>query len=306
MMIRQFEVERLDMIVNIIETIGNTPLVQLKMGDGRIYAKLEKNNPAASIKDRIAYAMVKDAIDRGELKPGMKIVEPTSGNTGIALSLIGKQLGYDVTIVMPASMSDERKALIRSFGAELLLVEEGGMQAAVDKAKELAATGEYYMPDQFSNPSNPKMHEETTGPEILKALDSVDVFVAGIGTGGTVTGVGRALKAKNKDTFVVGIEPAESPLLTEGKAGGHKIQGIGANFIPGNYDPEVVDEVMTVTGEEALDMARRLNAEEGLSVGISAGSNVAAALKLAERYEGNIVTVLPDAAERYMSTDLFK
>ena len=305
-MIRQFEVERLDIIMNIIETIGNTPLVQLHMGGGRIYAKLEKNNPAASIKDRIAYAMIKDAMESGELKPGMKIVEPTSGNTGIALSLIGKQLGYDVTIVMPASMSDERKALIRSFGAELLLVEEGGMQAAVDKAKELAATGEYYMPDQFSNPSNPKMHEETTGPEILESLDSVDVFVAGIGTGGTVTGVGRALKAKNKDAVVVGVEPAESPLLTEGRAGGHKIQGIGANFIPGNYDPEVVDEVMTVTGEEALDMARRLSAEEGLSVGISAGSNVAAALKLAERYEGNIVTVLPDAAERYMSTDLFK
>lgn len=306
MVIRQFEVERLDIIMNIIETIGKTPLVQLKMGGGRIYAKLEKNNPAASIKDRIAYAMVKDAIDRGELKLGMKIVEPTSGNTGIALSLIGKQLGYEVTIVMPSSMSDERKALIRSFGAELLLVEEGGMQAAVDKAKELAATGEYYMPDQFSNPSNPKMHEETTGPEIMEALDSIDLFVAGIGTGGTVTGVGRALKAKNKDTVVVGIEPAESPLLTEGKAGGHKIQGIGANFIPGNYDPDVVDEVMTVTSEEALDMARRLSAEEGLSVGISAGSNVAAALKLAERYEGNIVTVLPDAAERYMSTDLFK
>lgn len=294
------------MIMNIIETIGNTPLVQLKMGGGRIYAKLEKNNPAASIKDRIAYAMVKDAIDRGDLKPGMKIVEPTSGNTGIALSLIGKQLGYDVTIVMPASMSDERKALIRSFGAELLLVEEGGMQAAVDKAKELAATGEYYMPDQFSNPSNPKMHEETTGPEILESLDSVDVFVAGIGTGGTVTGVGRALKAKNKDAVIVGIEPAESPLITDGKAGGHKIQGIGANFIPGNYDPEVIDEVITVTSEEALEMARRLSAEEGLSVGISAGSNVVGALKLAERYEGNIVTVLPDAAERYMSTDLFK
>ena len=187
-----------------------------------------------------------------------------------------------------------------------MCIRDRGMQAAVDKAKELAATGEYYMPDQFSNPSNPKMHEETTGPEILESLDSVDVFVAGIGTGGTVTGVGRALKAKNKDAVIVGIEPAESPLITDGKAGGHKIQGIGANFIPGNYDPEVIDEVITVTSEEALEMARRLSAEEGLSVGISAGSNVVGALKLAERYEGNIVTVLPDAAERYMSTDLFK
>ena len=306
MMKRSFEVERLDIIMKIIDTIGQTPLVQLSMGGGRIYAKLEKNNPAASIKDRIAYAMVNDAIERGALKPGMKIVEPTSGNTGIALSLIGKQLGYEVTIVMPASMSDERKALIRSFGAELLLVEEGGMQAAVDKAKELAATGDYFLPDQFSNPSNPKMHEKTTGPEILEALDSVAVFVAGIGTGGTVTGVGRALKAKNQNTVVVGIEPAESPLITQGKAGSHGIQGIGANFIPENYDPDVVDEVITVTSEEAMDMARRLSAEEGLSVGISAGGNVAGALKLAERYEGNIVTVLPDAAERYMSTDLFK
>lgn len=291
--------------MNILQQIGHTPLIRLSIGDGRIYAKLEKNNPAASIKDRVAYAMVKDAVERGVLKPGMKIVEPTSGNTGIALALIGKQMGYDVTIVMPSSMSDERKKLIRSFGAELILVEEGGMQAAVDKARELEATGEYFMPDQFSNPANAKAHEETTGPEILEALGEVSAFVAGIGTGGTVSGVGRALKTKNQATHIVGIEPAESPLITEGRASAHGIQGIGANFIPENYDPDVVDEVITVATEDALKMARRLSAEEGLSVGISAGANVVGALALAERYDGTIVTVLPDAAERYMSTALF-
>ena len=291
--------------MKIIETVGNTPLVQLSMGGGRIYAKLEKNNPAMSIKDRVARAMIEDAIERGALKPGMKIVEPTSGNTGIALAMIGKQLGYPVTIVMPASMSEERKKLIRSFGAELLLVKEGGMQAAVDKAKELAESGAYFMADQFNNPTNPRTHEEITGPEILKALDAIDAFVAGIGTGGTVTGVGRALKAHKKNTLIVGLEPAESPLLSAGKAGGHKIQGIGANFVPGNYDPEVVDRILTVEGDAAIAMAKKLAAEEGLSVGISAGANVVGALRLAEEVKGNVVTVLPDAAERYMSTELF-
>ncbi|VEJ36326.1 Cysteine synthase [Aedoeadaptatus ivorii] len=291
--------------MKIIETVGNTPLVQLSMGGGRIYAKLEKNNPAMSIKDRVARAMIEDAIERGALKPGMKIVEPTSGNTGIALAMIGKQLGYPVTIVMPASMSEERKKLIRSFGAELLLVKEGGMQAAVDKAKELAESGAYFMADQFNNPANPRTHEEITGPEILKALDAIDAFVAGIGTGGTVTGVGRALKAHKKNTLIVGLEPAESPLLSAGKAGGHKIQGIGANFVPGNYDPEVVDRILTVEGDAAIAMAKKLAAEEGLSVGISAGANVVGALRLAEEVKGNVVTVLPDAAERYMSTELF-
>ncbi|MDQ0508352.1 cysteine synthase A [Peptoniphilus ivorii] len=291
--------------MKIIETVGNTPLVQLSMGGGRIYAKLEKNNPAMSIKDRVARAMIEDAIERGALKPGMKIVEPTSGNTGIALAMIGKQLGYPATIVMPASMSEERKKLIRSFGAELLLVKEGGMQAAVDKAKELAESGAYFMADQFNNPANPRTHEEITGPEILKALDAIDAFVAGIGTGGTVTGVGRALKAHKKNTLIVGLEPAESPLLSAGKAGGHKIQGIGANFVPGNYDPEVVDRILTVEGDAAIAMAKKLAAEEGLSVGISAGANVVGALRLAEEVKGNVVTVLPDAAERYMSTELF-
>ncbi|WP_068455948.1 cysteine synthase A [Aedoeadaptatus pacaensis] len=292
--------------MNVLDTVGKTPLVQLSMGDGRIFAKLEKNNPAASIKDRVAYGMIEDAAARGALKPGMKIVEPTSGNTGIALAMVGKQMGYEVAIVMPASMSDERKALIRSFGAELILIEEGGMQGAVDKANEMAATGEYFMPDQFNTPANPRIHELTTGPEILSALDDdVSVFVAGIGTGGTVTGVGRALKAKNPDTYIVGVEPAESPLITENRSDAHKIQGIGANFIPGNYDPEVVDEVITVKGDDAIAMAKKLSAEEGLSVGISSGANVLAAVKLAERFEGNIVTVLPDAAERYMSTELF-
>lgn len=292
--------------MKILSTIGNTPLVEVKLGGGRIYAKLEKNNPGSSIKDRVAYAMVKDALDRGELKEGMRIVEPTSGNTGIGLALVGKQLGIGVTIVMPSSMSDERKKLIRSFGADLILIDEGGMQGAVDKAKELVAGGGYYMPDQFNNPSNPKAHEETTGPEILEDLDEVAAFVAGIGTGGTLTGVGRALKKANKDTKIIGLEPAESPLISKGQAGSHKIQGIGANFIPGNFDPDLVDKVITVKGEDALDMARRLSSEEGLSVGISAGANVYGALELSKEIDGNIVTVLPDGAERYMSTELFE
>lgn len=291
----------------ILETIGNSPLIKLDhVTDKEIYVKLEKTNPAGSVKDRPAYYMIKDAIERGELKEGMKIVEPTSGNTGIALAMVGKALGYEVVIVMPETMSLERRALIKSYGADLILTEASkGVQGSVDKAKELLAQGGYYMPDQFSNPSNVKAHMETTAVEILDSGLDVKGFIAGVGTGGTVTGVSKVLKEKDKETRVWALEPAESPLITEGQAGPHKIQGIGANFIPKNLDMDYIDRTITVTSEEAIEMAKRLASEEGLMVGISSGANVVGAIKMAEEVDGPIVTVLPDTAERYLSTPLF-
>lgn len=297
--------------MDILETIGNTNLVNLsKIGNGRIYAKIERSNPGGSIKDRPAYFMIKDAIDRGELKEGMTIVEPTSGNTGIALALIGRQLGFSVEIYMPASMSLERVKTMESFGAKVIRTKEGGLQGSVDAAKARLKEGNAYMPDQFSNPSNPKSHYETTGPEIWDQMKDIAAFVSGFGTGGTVSGVGRFLKEKDPKIRVYAFEPAESPLYTEGHAGSHRIQGISGNFIPKNLDPSVIDSFFTLPDQEAIDMAKRLAKEEGLSVGISAGANVAAALKVVEMLDkeaikGNIVTVLPDLAERYMSTDLF-
>ncbi|MDD7593844.1 MAG: cysteine synthase A [Peptoniphilaceae bacterium] len=293
--------------MKVIETIGKTPLVQLQhIGGGRIYAKMEKTNPGASIKDRPAYAMIRDAIESGALKPGMTIVEPTSGNTGIALALIGKQLGYPVELFMPASMSKERVRLMESFGAKVTLTTEGALQGAVDAAKARVAEGDAYMPDQFSNPSNPKAHYETTGPEIYEALPDIAAFVSGFGTGGTISGVGKYLKEKDPAIQVYGFEPAESPLVTEGHAAPHRIQGISGNFVPKNLDKSVVDEFFTISDQDAIDMARRLSAEEGLSVGISSGANVAAALLVSEKIAGNIVTVLPDLGERYMSTVLYE
>lgn len=291
---------------NILQTIGNTNLVRLKnIGNGQIYVKVEKENPGGSVKDRAALSMIEGAIADGSLKPGMKIVEPTSGNTGIAIALIGKSLGYEVTLVMPKSMSIERRKLMKAFGAELILTGEGGMQAAVDKAKELEATGEYYMPNQFFNKYNSLAHEKYTGPEILESLPEIKGFIAGFGTGGTVTGVGHYLKSQNKDVKIWTLEPEESALLTTGKAGSHKIQGIGANFIPGVLDRDVLDNVITVKGDEAIEMARRLSEEEGLLVGISSGANVVGALKMLEVIDGPIATVLPDTGERYISTELF-
>lgn len=293
--------------MNILETIGNSKLVKLNnIGNGKIYVKIEKSNPAGSVKDRPAYYMIKGAINDGSLKPGMEIVEPTSGNMGIAIALICKALGYKVNIVMPAGMSVERRALIRSYGANLILTGEGGMKTAVAKAKELVATGKYFMPNQFENKYNALSHFETTGPEIYKDLDDISGFIAGFGTGGTVSGVGKFLKSKNKEIKIWAIEPAESPLLTEAHAGPHKIQGIGANFIPAVLDKSVLDKVMTVKSDDALEMAKRLSEEEGLSVGISSGANVVGAIKMQEIIGGNIVTVAPDTAERYMSTELFK
>ena len=293
--------------MKVIETIGNTKLVQLQhIGDGRIYVKVEKTNPGGSIKDRPAYYMIRDAIERGDLKPGMTIVEPTSGNTGIALALIGKQLGYPVELFMPASMSKERVRLMQSFGAKVTLTTEGALQGAVDAAKKRVAEGNAYMPDQFTNPSNPKAHYETTGPEIYEALPDAAAFVSGFGTGGTISGVGRFLKEHIQGFRVFGLEPKESPLVSEGHAGSHKIQGISGNFIPKNLDKRILDGIYSVASDDAIAMSRRLAAEEGLSVGISSGANVVAALQALNDVEGKVVTVLPDLGERYMSTALFQ
>ncbi len=294
-------------MTKLLETVGKSKLVQLEnIGNGKIFVKVEKSNPAGSVKDRAALYMIKGAIEDGSLKEGMEIVEPTSGNTGIAIAMIGRALGYKVNIVMPSSMSIERRNLIEAFGANLILTGEGGMQAAVDKAKELVATGNYFMPNQFENKYNALAHEETTGPEIYENLKEISGFIAGIGTGGTVSGVGRYLKNQDEKIQVWGLEPDESALLTRGEAGIHKIQGIGANFIPGVLDTKILDKTITVKSDEAIEMAKRLSREEGLLVGISAGANVVGALKMQEEIGGNIVTVAPDTAERYMSTELFK
>ena len=291
--------------MKLLETIGKTNLVQLENISKNIYVKVEKSNPAGSIKDRAAYQMILGAIERKELKEGMKIVEPTSGNTGIGLALIGRTLGFPVVLTMPASMSIERVKLIKAYGAEVILIKEGGMAGSVEKAKELVENGAYYMPNQFHNPDNALAHYKTTGPEIYNDLKDINGFVAGFGTGGTVTGVGRFLKEQDKNIKIWAMEPYESPLLSQGKSGSHKIQGIGANFIPKVLDVDLLDEVITVKSDDAIDMARRLSKEEGLLVGISSGANVVAALKMQEKLGGNIVTVLPDTGERYLSTELF-
>lgn len=291
--------------MKLLETIGKTNLVQLENISKNIYVKVEKSNPAGSIKDRAAYQMIMGAIERGELKEGMKIVEPTSGNTGIGLALIGRTLGFPVVLTMPSSMSIERVKLIKAYGAEVILIKEGGMAGSVEKAKELVENGACYMPNQFDNQDNALAHYKTTGPEIYNDLKDINGFVAGFGTGGTVTGVGRYLKEQDKNIKIWAMEPYESPLLSQGKSGSHKIQGIGANFIPKVLDVDLLDEVITVKSDDAIDMARRLSKEEGLLVGISSGANVVAALKMQEKLGGNIVTVLPDTGERYLSTELF-
>lgn len=291
--------------MKLLETIGKTNLVQLENIRKNIYVKVEKSNPAGSIKDRAAYQMIMGAIERGELKEGMKIVEPTSGNTGIGLALIGRTLGFPVVLTMPSSMSIERVKLIKAYGAEVILIKEGGMAGSVEKAKELVENGAYYMPNQFDNQDNALAHYKTTGPEIYNDLKDINGFIAGFGTGGTVTGVGRYLKEQDKNIKIWAMEPYESPLLSQGKSGSHKIQGIGANFIPKVLDVDLLDKVITVKSDDAIDMARRLSKEEGLLVGISSGANVVAALKMQEKLGGNIVTVLPDTGERYLSTELF-
>jgi len=302
--------------------IGNTPLVKLNRiteGGANVYAKVEGRNPAYSVKCRIGANMIWDAEKRGVLKPGMEIIEPTSGNTGIALAFVGAARGYKVTLCMPESMSIERRKVLKAFGANLILTEASkGMPGAIRTATELAAEEphRYFMPQQFENPANPDIHRKTTGPEIWEALDgNVDVLVSGVGTGGTITGVSRFFKEDKKRAIIsVAVEPVDSPVISQTrtgeplKPGPHKIQGIGAGFIPRTLDLTLVDRVETVTNEEAFEIARRLAKEEGLLSGISCGAAAAVAVRLAKDpdFAGkNIVVILPDAGERYFSTPLF-
>ena len=301
---------------SILETIGGTPLVRLnnltKDIDAEVLVKVESFNPANSVKDRIGKAIIDAAEASGELKPGGTIVEATSGNTGIALALVGAARGYKVILTMPETMSAERRVLLRAYGAEIVLTPgAAGMQGAVDKANEVLAQQENaVLARQFSNEANAQVHYETTGPELWEdSGEKIDAFVAGVGTGGTITGSGRYLKEKNADVRLFAVEPADSPVLTEGKAGPHKIQGLGANFIPEVLDRELLDEVVTATNEESIATARKLATDEGLLVGISSGANISAALKVAARDEfkgKTIVVVAPDFGERYVSTVLFE
>lgn len=292
---------------NVIELIGNTPLVNLEKIDKNVYVKLENKNPGGSIKDRAVLGMILGAEEKGLLKAGDRIVEATSGNTGIATAMIGKSRGYQVTIIMPESMSVERRSLIKAYGAELILTEAAkGMQGSIDKMNELFATGDYKSLGQFDNRDNPDYHYKTTGPEIYSELKDVDIFVAGIGTGGTASGIGSYLKDQNPEVKVYGVEPEASPLISGGQAGPHKIQGIGANFIPKNYFADIVDDLILISDDEAYEMVRQVANDEGILIGISAGANIAAAKKLAEKFPGKkVVTVAPDGADKYMSMGIF-
>ena len=301
---------------NITELIGNTPLYELKGLErklnytGKILAKLEYLNPTGSAKDRAAMSMILKAEEKGKLKPGSVIIEPTSGNTGISIASIGASKGYKVIIVMPDSFSVERRKLIKAYGAEIVLSQGAkGMQGAVDRAKELAAEiPDSFIPSQFDNYDNALAHYKTTGPEIYRDTDGqVDIFIAGIGTGGTITGTGRYLKEKNPNIKVIAVEPAASPLLSEGKAGPHAIQGIGPNFVPSILDKEILDEIITVENETAIHTAKQFASKEGISVGISSGAAINATLRVAKENPGkNIVVLLPDSGDRYMSTALFE
>ena len=292
---------------NVIELIGNTPLINLEKIDKNIFVKLENKNPGGSIKDRAVLGMILGAEEKGLLKAGDRIVEATSGNTGIATAMIGKSRGYQVTIIMPESMSVERRSMIKAYGAELILTEAAkGMQGTIDKMNELLAAGDYKSLGQFDNRDNPDYHYKTTGPEIYTELRDVDIFVAGIGTGGTLSGIGSYLKDQNPNVKVYGIEPEASPIITKGQAGPHKIQGIGANFIPKNYFADIVDDLILISDDEAYEMVRQVANDEGILLGISAGANIAAAKKLAERFPNKkIVTVAPDGADKYMSMGIF-
>lgn len=292
---------------NVIELIGNTPLINLEKIDKNIFVKLENKNPGGSIKDRAVLGMILGAEEKGLLKAGDRIVEATSGNTGISTAMIGKSRGYQVTIIMPESMSVERRSMIKAYGAELILTEAAkGMQGTIDKMNELLATGDYKSLGQFDNRDNPDYHYKTTGPEIYTELKDVDIFVAGIGTGGTLSGIGSYLKDQNPNVKVYGIEPEASPIITKGQAGPHKIQGIGANFIPKNYFADIVDDLILISDDEAYEMVRQVANDEGILLGISAGANIAAAKRLAERFPNKkIVTVAPDGADKYMSMGIF-
>ncbi len=302
---------------SITELIGNTPLLELVNFEkannlnAKIVAKLEYFNPAGSVKDRVANAMIADAEEKGVLKPGATIIEPTSGNTGIGLAAVGSAKGYHVILTMPETMSIERRKLVAAYGAEVVLTSgSAGMKGAIAKAEELEKSIENaVILGQFVNPANPKVHYDTTGPEIWEQSEGkVDIFVAGVGTGGTVSGTGEYLKAQNPNVKVVAVEPATSPVLSEGKAGPHKIQGIGAGFVPDTLDTKVYDEVFPVPNEAAFEVGREIARREGILVGISSGAAVYAAAELAKRPENagkTIVALLPDTGERYLSTALF-
>lgn len=301
---------------NIVETTYNTPLVKLNrivpVGAATVLMKLEFFNPLSSVKDRIGRAMIEAAEKNGTLNKDTQIIEPTSGNTGIGLAYVAAARGYRLTLTMPESMSLERRALLKILGANLVLTPaKDGMKGAIARAQELAAsTPNSWVPQQFENPANPEVHERTTGREIWEDTDGqVDIFVAGVGTGGTITGVARHIRSKNRDFRAIAVEPADSPVISGGKPGPHKIQGIGAGFIPKNLDTSVLSGVETVTNEEAFAWARRLAREEGILGGISTGANIAAAIRIASRSENRgkvIVTIAPSFGERYLSTALFQ
>ncbi len=301
----------------ITDLIGNTPLLELKNHEeenkleATVLGKLEYFNPAGSIKDRIAFAMINDAEEKGVLKKDSVIIEPTSGNTGIGLAAVSASKGYKTILTMPETMSIERRNLLKAYGAQIVLTDGAkGMKGAIAKAEELAAeTPNSFIPSQFSNPANPRAHIATTGPEIWNDTDGkIDIFVAGVGTGGTLSGVGKYLKEKNPDIKVVAVEPATSPVLSKGTPGPHKIQGIGAGFVPDTLNTEIYDEIITVENDDAFITGRNLAKNEGLLVGISSGAAVFAATELAKRPENKgkvIVAILPDTGERYLSTPMF-
>lgn len=317
---KKIEKEAFEMKVyhSIQEMTGQTPILQLHRVEeqnqlyGHLFAKLEYYNPAGSVKDRVAKTMILDAIENGQLKTGDTIIEPTSGNTGIGLCAIGTALGFKVIIVMPDTMSEERRKLMKAFGAKLVLTPgKEGMSGAIAKAEQLAKEiPGSFIPSQFTNPSNPKAHYQSTGPEIDEQMNGqIDIFVAGIGTGGTISGVGRYLKEKNPHVRIVAVEPHDSPLLSQGKAGPHQIQGIGANFVPETLNTDIYDQIITVSTDEAFEAARELAQKEGILTGISSGAALYAAKTLARQQENkdkNIVVLLPDGGDRYLSTALYE
>lgn len=299
---------------NIVELIGDTPIVKLNKvveeGSADVYVKLEYQNPGSSVKDRIGLAMIEAAEKEGKIKPGDTIIEPTSGNTGIGLAMVAAAKGYKAVFVMPDTMSSERRALLKAYGAELVLTPGAeGMKGAIKKAKELKEEKGYFEPQQFENPANPKIHELTTGPELVEQFEGVqiDAFLAGVGTGGTLSGAGKVLKEKYPNIQVVAIEPEASPILSGGSPGPHKLQGLGAGFVPDTLNTDVYDDVIKVGNEEAMEMSRKVAKEEGILGGISSGAAIVAALKKAKELgEGKtVVTVLPSNGERYLSTPLY-